>query len=52
MTNNYTFPHYLAAKRSVDDRALNRHVWETLVQAVAVRQAAINRPLYFFKIFI
>ncbi len=26
----YSFPRYLAAKKSVDDRALNRHVWETL----------------------
>lgn len=25
---------YLAAKRSVDDRALNRHVWQTLADAV------------------
>lgn len=23
-------PHYLAAKKSIDDRALNHHVWETL----------------------
>lgn len=31
--SNYTndFIHYLAAKKTVDDRALNRHVWETLL---------------------
>ena len=27
-------PRYLAAKKSVDDRALSRHVWETLCQAL------------------
>ncbi len=27
---DYTFPRYLAAKKSVDDRALNRQVWDTL----------------------
>lgn len=26
----YTFQRYLAAKRTVDDRALNHHVWESL----------------------
>ncbi len=31
----YDFTHYLAAKRTVDDRALNRHVWRSLVRAVA-----------------
>jgi SAM-dependent methyltransferase len=30
----YLFPHYLAAKKSVDDRALNRHVWQSLCQAL------------------
>lgn len=30
----YSFPRYLAAKRSVDDRALNRHVWGALEQAL------------------
>ena len=29
------FPRYLAAKVSVDDRALNRQVWEQLVASVA-----------------
>ena len=24
------YPRYLAAKKGIDDRALNRHVWETL----------------------
>lgn len=27
---DYSFPRYLAAKKSVDDRALNRHVWQSL----------------------
>jgi SAM-dependent methyltransferase len=30
----YGFTRYLAAKKSVDDRALNRHVWQRLVQAL------------------
>lgn len=30
----YSFPHYLLAKQSVDDRALNRHVYETLVASL------------------
>jgi SAM-dependent methyltransferase len=30
----YSFPRYLAAKKSVDDRALNRHVWGGLVRAL------------------
>lgn len=31
----YDFVRYLTAKRTVDDRALNRHVWQTLAAAVA-----------------
>ncbi|MGO9572622.1 MAG: class I SAM-dependent methyltransferase [Desulfomonilaceae bacterium] len=31
----YNFTRYLAAKKSVDDRALNRTVWKRLAQAVA-----------------
>ncbi len=31
---NYSFTHYLAAKKSVDDRALNRHVWQSLRQTL------------------
>jgi len=30
----YSFTRYLAAKRSVDDRALNRHVWNSLIQTI------------------
>jgi SAM-dependent methyltransferase len=30
----YSFPRYLAAKKSVDDRALNRNVWGGLVRAL------------------
>lgn len=32
-----SFTRYLAAKRTVDDRALNRHVWNTLSRRVAER---------------
>jgi SAM-dependent methyltransferase len=30
----YSFPAYLSAKKSVDDRALNRHVWQSLTGAL------------------
>ena len=30
----YTFTRYLAAKKTVDDRALNRQVWDTLKQSL------------------
>jgi len=30
----YSFTRYLAAKKSVDDRALNRHVWQSLTRAL------------------
>jgi hypothetical protein len=33
-TGNSFDPRYLAAKKSIDDRALNHHVWETLRQAL------------------
>ena len=29
---DYSFTRYLSAKRTVDDRALNHHVWQTLVE--------------------
>jgi SAM-dependent methyltransferase len=34
MTQDYTFTRYLAAKKTVDDRALNQHVWQALVEAL------------------
>ena len=34
---HYEFARYLAAKKSVDDRALNRHVWDTLLRVIAQR---------------
>ncbi len=40
----FSFPHYLAAKKSVDDRALNRSVWAKLAQAVAAIPP--ERPLH------
>ncbi|MGQ0601957.1 MAG: hypothetical protein ACT4QE_09710, partial [Anaerolineales bacterium] len=30
----YSFERYLTAKKTVDDRALNAHVWETLARAL------------------
>lgn len=34
MTDAFDFSRYLASKRTVDDRALNRQVWQTLADAV------------------
>jgi SAM-dependent methyltransferase len=44
----YSFPRYLAAKKSVDDRALNQHVWQTLCEALA--QMAPPEPLRVLEI--
>lgn len=41
----YSFPRYLAAKRSVDDRALHRGVADALRAALAARTAAGRDPL-------
>ncbi len=40
---DFSFPRYLAAKKSVDDRALNRAVWQRLAEELASRNAA-DRP--------
>lgn len=42
------YPRYLAAKKTIDDRALNRHVWETLRQAVA--QGTGGEPVQILEI--
>jgi SAM-dependent methyltransferase len=34
ISTNYSFTRYLAAKKTIDDRALNQHVWQTLRQAL------------------
>ena len=44
MTDAFDFTRYLASKRTVDDRALNRQVWQTLTDAVA-GELAPDRPL-------
>jgi SAM-dependent methyltransferase len=36
------YSRYLAAKKTLDDRSLNRQVWEHLVQAVGERQSAAS----------
>mgnify|MGYP001441075426 CR=1 FL=1 len=35
-----SFPRYLAAKKTVDDRALNAHVWHSMAQAVTALGSA------------
>jgi SAM-dependent methyltransferase len=43
--NQYSFERYLSAKKSVDDRALNRHVWERLQDSLPSR-----RPLQILEV--
>jgi Methyltransferase domain len=54
MTNHpltYTsFPRYLAAKKSVDDRALNQHVWHTLHQLLHEYRVNPQSPLQVIEI--
>lgn len=38
----FSFPRYLAAKKSVDDRALNRLVWERLADELAARNGSVD----------
>ncbi|MCC6456425.1 MAG: hypothetical protein IT328_15830 [Caldilineaceae bacterium] len=47
--NSYTFQRYLAAKRTVDDRALNHHVWESLHTELA-RRATPDHPLQILEL--
>jgi len=44
----YTFMRYLAAKKSVDDRALNRQVWQRLIAALP--QATPEQPLRILEV--
>ena len=39
----YSFPAYLSAKKSVDERALNRSVWHSLAQALP--ESTLRNPL-------
>jgi hypothetical protein len=41
-------PRYLAAKKIIDDRALNSHVWQTLVTELT--KIAARRPLHILEI--
>ena len=44
----YSFARYLTAKKSVDDRALNGHVWQNLVAALP--RATPEQPLHILEI--
>jgi SAM-dependent methyltransferase len=45
---DYSFIRYLSAKRTIDDRALNQHVWQTLVENLP--SATSQRPLRVLEI--
>lgn len=40
---NYSFTRYLTAKKSVDDRALNKDVWQALANSISA--GSVERPL-------
>lgn len=48
MVHDYSFSRYLAAKKTVDDRALNQHVWNAMVAALPAATAA--NPLRILEI--
>lgn len=50
MTTYDSFPRYLAAKKSVDDRALNQHVWDILHQQLCYRGGNAQPPLRVIEI--
>ena len=39
--SQFSFTRYLAAKKSVDDRALNEHVWQALAKALPQKQLQV-----------
>src|SRR5215510_7202445 len=44
----YSFARYLSAKKSVDDRALNQHVWQSL--GAALPRATAEQPLQILEV--
>jgi predicted O-methyltransferase YrrM len=46
--HTYSFARYLTAKKSVDDRALNRHVWQSL--RAALLRATPEQPLQILEV--
>ncbi len=46
----YDFVRYLTSKRSVDDRALNRHVWASLARAIAALESDMSGPLRILEV--
>jgi SAM-dependent methyltransferase len=48
LQESYSFTRYLAAKKSVDDRALNRYVWGSLVNSLAAQHS--SDPLHVLEI--
>ncbi|HZD57645.1 MAG TPA: class I SAM-dependent methyltransferase [Anaerolineales bacterium] len=47
-SKSYSFTRYLAAKKSVDDRALNRHVWQSL--SASLPPTSPGKPLRLLEI--
>ncbi len=43
MPDGYSFPRYLAAKKSIDDRALNGHAWQTMARMLPASSS--KKPL-------
>ena len=48
ISSTYSFTRYLTAKKSVDDRALNRYVWQSLVAALP--RSTPEEPLHILEV--
>ena len=46
--SSYPFTRYLSAKKSVDDRALNKNVWKSL--AATLNRETVGRPIRILEI--
>ena len=47
---NYSFTRYLEAKKGIDDRSLNRHVWNALVQRLERSKSTPDKPIQILEI--
>ncbi len=46
----YSFTHYLEAKKGIDDRSLNRHVWDALVQRLGTIKSSPDKPVRILEV--
>lgn len=46
----YSFTRYLEAKKGIDDRSLNRHVWNALVQRLGEIESSPDKPIRILEV--